>query len=71
MASSLVVRLRFELLEDSLDSILSSDRLVVEEFELGHTPEPQALAELTPQERRGPLQRPRALALRLASPIVV
>ena len=56
--------LRFELLEDSLDSILSSDRLVVEEFELGHPPQPQALAELTPEERRGPLQRPRTLALR-------
>src|SRR5689334_8595458 len=57
--------LRFQLLEDLLDSIVPRDRFVIEELELGHPPKPEALSKLPFQERGGALERAGALALRL------
>src|SRR4029079_17238145 len=55
--------LRFQLLEDLFDAILTGNRFVVEELELRHPPEPEPLAQVPSQEGRRPLERFRALAL--------
>src|SRR3954470_19497478 len=57
--------LRLQLLEDLLDPIVPRDRVVVEELQLRHAPEPQPPPELPPQERGGALERALALAPRL------
>src|SRR5262252_6979861 len=58
----------FQVLEDLFDAILPGDRFVVEELQLGHAPQAQALAELAPQKRRGAPERLRGLAPRLLVP---
>ena len=43
-------------LQDLLDAGLVGDRLVEDELDVGHAPQPQALSELPPHERRDALQ---------------
>src|SRR3954469_14862678 len=58
-------RLGLQVLQDLLDAIVLRDRLVVEERQLRHAPQPDARAELAAQERRRAVERLRRLALRL------
>src|SRR5215472_6511521 len=51
-----------QVLEQLFDPILTGDRFVVDEFELGHAPQPQPRSDLPPQERNRAMQR----AVRLA-----
>ena len=51
--------------EDPLDAVVPLDALVVEELELRCPAQPQPPADLTAQERRRALERPRRLAPRL------
>src|SRR5262249_26246312 len=58
-------RLGLQLLQDLLDPIAPGDGLVVEELDFGDAAEADALSELAAQERRGALERPCGLTLRL------
>src|SRR6185503_17975355 len=53
------------LVEELLDAVLPGDRLVVDEIELGDALQPQARADLAPQERHRALERARRALLRL------
>src|SRR5688572_29354681 len=46
-----------KLVEDLLDAILAGHRVVVEESELGRPSQAQARPDLTPEKRRGPVER--------------
>jgi len=46
-----------DLLQQPLDAVLRFDRLVELELERRDAPEPQALADLVPEERRRPVER--------------
>jgi hypothetical protein len=46
-----------DLVQQLFDTILAGDRFVKEERELWHTPEPETRADLSSQERRGPVER--------------
>src|SRR6266550_2764176 len=53
------------LLEELLDPVLAGDRLVVDEIELGDALQPQARADLAPQERHRAVERARRALPRL------
>ena len=65
-------RSALDVVQQLLDAVLSGDRLVVAELELGHAPQPQPRADLAAQERRRALERLARSSLRaLSSPSAV
>src|SRR5438034_11081216 len=57
-------RLRADVLQNSFDPVVTLDRVVVEEFQLGDPPQPQPLADLAAQEGPGAGERAGGLAPR-------